>query len=562
MITTYCDRARDYARRVVACEETAGLLEILACQRFLDDLQRAQEDPSWPYRFDEDAAVRPCAFIEGLHHIKGRWARQRLLIRLEDWQLFIICNLFGWVRRDTGMRRFTTSYWEVARKNTKSTLGAAIGLYMFAADGEAGAEVFSAATTGKQAAIVFKIAAAMTRREPEFHAAGVDVQMYGIYMPEDERKFEPLNAEGSTLDGLNVHCAVIDELHAHKRRDVYDVIDTARGSRDQALLLSITTAGSDRTGICYEQRSYLVKILQGVLKDDNYFGIIYTIDDTDDWMDPKCWRKANPNYGISVLTDNFERAAHEAFNKPTALNNFLTKHLNVWVSGEHAWMDMRAWKLCERPGIKPEDYAHLPCYIGLDLASKIDMVAKARLFVDEPNKKYYLFVDYYLPERAVTEAANSQYDGWERMGLLTVTPGEMTDYDLIEEELIADTVEYDVQECPYDPHNAVQLVSHMLAHGVPMVEIIQNVKNLSEPLKELQAQVYAGNLLHDGNEITTWMASNVMVEPDRNENIFPRKERPENKIDGIVAAIMALGRAMKKVEQADLSEFINEPVTG
>lgn len=558
---TYVQRAGRYARRVVAREETAGQFEILACQRYLNDLNATENEPDWDYYFEEKAAARACEFIEGLPHIKGKWATRRELIRLEDWQIFIVINLFGWLRKANGFRRFTTSYWEVARKNTKSTLGAAIGLYLFAADGEAGAEVYSAATTGDQARIVFDIARAMVAREAAFKAAGVEIQQRGLYLTDDARKFEPLNAEGSTLDGLNIHGAIVDELHAHKRRDVYDVIDTARGSRDQSLMVNITTAGSDRAGICYEQRTYLVKILQGVIVDDNYFGIIYTIDETDDWSNPECWRKANPNFGISVLPDDFRRAAREAFNKPSSLNNFLTKKLNVWVTGEHAWMDMRAWKQCARPGIRPEDFAHLPCFIGLDLASKIDMAAKARLFVDEVAREYYLFVTYYLPERAVNEAANSQYDGWERMGLLTVTPGEITDYDLIEEELLADASNFMVVECPYDPHNAVQLVSHLLSHGLPMVEIQQNVKNLSEPLKELQALIYDGRLIHDGNEITTWMASNVVVEPDRNENIFPRKERAENKIDGVVAAIMALNRAMAN-RGADISDFLSAPISG
>lgn len=558
----YADRAVAYARRVVAGDEVAGQLEILACERFLNDLKRSDEDTGWPYYFDIEAAGRACAFIENLPHIKGRWARKRLLITLEDWQVFLVVNLFGWLNRETGLRRFTTAYWEVARKNTKSTLGAAIGLYMFAADGEPGAEVYSAATTGDQAKIVFRIARAMALRESDFRAAGVDIQERGIYLPEDERKFEPLNAEGSTLDGLNIHCAVVDELHAHKRRDVYDVIDTARGSRDQSLLLAITTAGTNRAGICYEQRDYAVKVLKGVFEDDNYFGIIYTIDDTDEWTDKRCWRKANPNYGVSVLVDDFEQAARRALNNIQARNNFLTKRLNVWVSGEVAWMDMRAWKDCTQEGITPQDVAHLPCFVGLDLASKIDMAAKANLFVDEPNRKYYLFVTYYLPEKAVRESANSQYAGWDQTGLIKVTPGEITDYDVIEDDLLADSHTFDIQACGYDPHNAIQLVNHMLDQGLPMVEITQNTKNLSEPLKELQALVYSRRLVHDGNPITAWMASNVVVEPDRNENIFPRKERPENKIDGVVAAIIALNRAMATVKEPDINAFIYSPVIG
>lgn len=561
MSVGYIDRARDYVRRVIAREEIAGEFEILACKRFVRDLEK-DDDADWKYRFDEELAIRPCAFIEGLHHIKGQWAVGGRLIELEDWQLFLLINLFGWVRRDNGLRRYTTAYWEVARKNSKSTLGAGVGLYMFACDGEPGAEVYSAATTGKQSRIVFNIARAMVERERDFKAAGVTLQKGGVYMPGDERVFEPLNAEGSTLDGMNIHCAVIDELHAHTRRGVYDVIDTARGARSQSLLLGITTAGVNRAGICFEQRNYLVNVLRQIFVDENYFGVIFTIDDGDDWTDPRVWRKANPNYGISVLTDDFEQAQRRALNNISARNNFLTKRLNVWVSNEHAWMDMRLWGKCAQPGIKPFDFKHLPCFMGLDLASKLDIAALATVFVDYEEDKYYLFVKYYLCEKAVEDSSNSQYEGWQQEGLLVVTPGNATDHDVIERDLLADCELYeDVRAVAIDPHNAVQFTSHMLSQSVPMVTIHQRVQYLSEPLKQLQAFAYTGRLVHDGNRITDWMASNVLVKPDLNDNIFPRKLRAENKIDGIVAAILALGRAMEPA-QMDLTDFINEPVIG
>ncbi len=544
----YSERSRGYAERVISGQEVAGKYEKLAAQRFIRDLER-QQDPLWPYEFDENLANRACAFIEQLPHIKGKWARQRLKITLEDWQCFIVCNQFGWVRKSTRLRRFITSYLEVARKNAKSTLAAGIGLYMLAGDGESGAEVYSAATTGDQARIVFDVARQMVLREGAFAAAGVEAQIRGVYMPDDARKFEPLNAEGSTLDGLNPHLSIIDELHAHKRRDVYDVLDTARGSRDQSLLLSITTAGTDRAGICYEQRTYVTKILDCVFEDDSYFGIIYTIDDDDDWMDPGVWRKANPNFGISVLPDDFERSAREAANKPSSLNNFLTKRLNVWVNADSAWMDMRAWDACADPDLAEDQFFGEECIAALDLASKVDIAAKAKLF--QRGEKFYAFLKYYLPESAAEDGRNSQYSGWARQGLLTLTPGNVTDFDQIEADIRDDAQKYDLREVPFDPFQATQLSSHLLAEGIPMVEMRPTVLNFSEPMKQLEALVLQKRLIHNGDPVLAWMISNVVCHRDAKDNIYPRKEREENKIDGVVALIMALGRAMVGTESSN-----------
>ena len=535
---TYSERAAHYAQRVIAGEIVACKLTRLACERFLKDLQRTD----WQWRFDTAQAERACMFIEMLPHIKGQWARQRLKITLEDWQVFIIANIFGWTDAHTGLRRFLTVYLEVARKNAKSTLAAGIGLYMLFADGEPGAEVYSAATTGDQARIVFEVARQMVLREGELVRGGIDAQRHGLYMPDDARKFEPLNAEGSTLDGLNPHCTIIDELHAHKRRDVYDVLDTARGARDQSLLASITTAGSDRAGICYEQRTYVVKVLEGVFEDERYFGVIYTLDDTDDWTDPAVWPKANPNYGVSVLAEDFERSAREAMNKLAAQNNFLTKRLNVWVNADSAWMDMRAWDRAGNPALKIEDFEGEECFAALDLASKVDIAAKVLLF--RRGKKYYAFGSYYLPEQAVDDGRNSQYSGWARAGRLTVTDGNVIDYDRLETDLKEDAGRFQMVEVPYDPFQAMQFSQRMQAEGLPMVEMRPTVLNFSEPMKELEKLVLEGSFEHDGDPVLTWMVSNVVCHRDQKDNIYPRKEREENKIDGVVALIMALGRAM------------------
>lgn len=563
---TYTDRAISYAERVVAGKIPACRLHRAACERQLRDLDRAVD--GWMYTFDAESANRVCQFIELLPHIKGEWARPQLVdgamhypkIKLEDWQCFILCTVFGWINVETGRRRFTRVYEEVPRKNAKSTKVAGIGLYMMTADGEPGAECYSVATTGEQSRIVWGDAAKMAEREPEFRALmGVDVHAHDLAVPSTASIFRPLNAEGSTLDGLNIHFGAVDEFHAHKRRNLFDVIDSATGARSQPLIWMVTTAGSDRSGICYEQRSHLVKILDRVVEDESFFGVVFSVDDGDDWSDPAVWAKANPNFGVSVLPDDMEAACRKALSMPSAVNNFLTKRLNVWVNADSAWMDMLAWEACANRSLTIDDVRHLPCFIALDLASKIDVAAKIKMFVDQENDRYYIFADYYLPDRAVENSANSQYQGWQRANLLHVTPGEIIDFDVIEQDIITDCSQFDVREVPYDPFQATQLATHMLENNAPMIEMRATVLNFSEPMKQLEALVLSGRVVHDGNPVTTWMMSNVVAHLDVKDNIYPRKERPENKIDGVVAIIMALGRALhsRGDDPAALADYFN-----
>ena len=548
----YFERAVAYAYRCDRGEEGAGRLEILASRRFLRDIDRQGAD-GFPYVFDEARGARACRFVELLPHIKGEWAKPVYIdgrisyatVKLEDWQVFILINLFGWLHQITGLRRFRRLYEEVARKNAKSTIAAGLLLYTLVADAEPGAHCYSAATTGEQAREVFDVARNMAMREAEFRSRfGVTVGAHDVTVPESASSLKPLNAEGSTLDGLNIHAAVVDELHAHKTRALWDVLDSATGARSQALIAAITTAGSNRAGICYEQRDYSIKVLEGTIEDDTWLAAIFTLDEGDQWHDPTVWRKANPNLGVSVKLDDMEAAARKAMATPSAQGNFLTKRLNVWVNADSAWMDMQAWDRCADRSLKLADVKHLPCWIGLDLASKVDMAAKVRVFHDADADLYYLIGAYYLPARTVEGGDNSQYDGWRRAGHITVTPGEVTDYDVIEEDLRTDMAGLDVQQIGFDPWQATQLAGHMLEEGAPMVELRQTVQNMSEPMKQLEALVLRGKLRHDGNPAMTWMMSNVVCHRDVKDNIYPRKERAENKIDGPVAAIMSLGRAM------------------
>jgi phage terminase large subunit-like protein len=460
--------------------------------------------------------------------------------------VFILTSVFGWVK-DDGKRRFRRSYIEVPRGNAKSTLSSAVALYMLAADREGGAEVYSLATTRDQARIVFGDAQTMARRSPGFRQRfAVEVGAHNMHVLASGSKFEALSAEGSTLDGLNIHFGCVDELHAHKTRTVYDVVETGTGKRDNSLLWVITTAGSNRAGICYEIRTFVTKLLDRVFVDDTQFGIIYGLDDGDDWTSELALIKANPNWGISVRPEVLVPLQAKAMQLPSAVNNFKTKHLNEWVNADTAWMDMRAWDACGDINLDIEAFAGQLCWIGLDLASKTDIAALLLVFQHpEIAGAYAVFGKYYLPEDTVQSAGNSQYEGWMRTGRLTVTPGNVIDFGWIEADLLGMASKFEIQAVAFDPFQATQLSTRMLSEGLPMIEVRPTVLNFSEPMKTLEALVLQKKLMHDSDPVLAWMASNVVAHLDVKDNIYPRKERPENKIDGMVALIMALSRAIK-----------------
>lgn len=551
-VSKYTMLARHYAEAVVAGDIPACRWVQLACQRQLNDLVKFRGKGS-AYQFNpklldkNGRAFHPadnlCAFIERLPHVKGPLAGEA--IKLEPWQAFILTTVFGWVRPD-GRRRFRRSYIEVPRGNAKSTLSSAVALYMLAADREGGAEVYSLATTRDQARIVFGDAQTMARRSAGFRTRfGVAVGAHNMHVLATGSKFEALSAEGSTLDGLNIHFGCVDELHAHKTRTVYDVVETGTGKRNNSLLWVITTAGSNRAGICYEVRTFVTRLLDGVFEDDSQFGIIYGLDDGDDWTSDSALIKANPNWGISVQPEVLLPLQAKAMQMPSATNNFKTKHLNEWVNADTAWMDMRAWDACSDANLDLDDFAGHPCWIGLDLASKTDIAAMVLVFRHpEVAGGYAVFGRYYLPEDTVNSSSNSQYSGWMRAGRLTVTPGNVIDFGWIEADLIDFASRFEIQAVAFDPFQATQLSTRMLEEGLPMIEVRPTVLNFSEPMKTVEALVLQKKLIHDNDPVLTWMASNVVAHLDAKDNIYPRKERPENKIDGIVALIMAISRAI------------------
>ena len=485
-----------YAGDVVSGKISACQWTIKACRRQVDDLEKAKSK-EYPYKFDKEKATRICRFIELLPHIKGKWAKKGARIELQPWQVFILTTVFGWVRRDTGLRRFKTVYNELPRKSGKSSLSSGVGIYCLCADGEAGSDVYSAATTRDQAKIVWQDAWNMVERSPGLKKAfGVSTTAHAISQISTASRFQALSAEGNSLDGLNIHCAIVDELHAHRTRKVFDVLETATGARTQPLLWLITTAGSDRSGICYEQRTYLTKILDGVVQDDTYFGVIYTIDEGDDWTDPKVHAKANPNYGVSVFPEDIERLCAKAQKMPSAQSNFLTKRLSVWVNADAALFSMPAWEACADRSLSIEQFLDEPCWVGIDLAPRHDFSEMLALF--RRGDHYYAFARHYLSEQEVEESENSQFPGWEREGRIRANPGNVTDYACIEDDLKELSHRHEIKEVCFDPFSAHQFATRMQEQGFPMVEIRARVENFSEATKKLEALMAERKIHHDG----------------------------------------------------------------
>lgn len=509
----------------------------LAVQRHFKNLQNEL------LHFDDTAAQHVLEFFSFLKHSKGQWAGESF--RLEPWQGFILVQIFGWKWRATGLRCYRTAYIEVPRKNGKSTLLAGIALYMMFADGEPGAEVYAAATKRDQAKIVFEEAKRMVQASPALRKR-IGVYKTNMHVDASHSKFEPLGADADSLDGLNPHAAVVDELHAHKDRDVWDVLETATGARTQSLLYAITTAGFNRYGICYEQRTYTTKILDGILDDDSYFGIIYTIDkDVDDWRTPAAWRKANPNYGVSVLEDDISRLALKAAEMPSATNNFLTKRLNVWTSQQTLWMSADKWALCG--GTVPlRELRGAPCYLGLDLSSTTDITAVVAAFPLEGDM-VVLHPRFYLPEGAVDERVRRDkvpYRVWADQGLITLTPGDVIDYRFIRADINAFADTHEVREIAFDRWGATGFATDLQDDGFEVVPFGQGYGSMSPPTKEMERLVLSKKVMHGDNPVLTWMVSNVAIMTDPAGNIKPAKDKSTEKIDGVVAGIMALGRIM------------------
>lgn len=548
-------RAQRYVDTVLAGNIPVGRGTLNAIKRHVADLKKSTRKDSL-YRFDAPAANRAVLFIEMLCHTKGRWAAARQLLILQDWQCFIVCCLFGWLRKKDGKRRFRKAYLEVARKNGKSILAAAIGLYMLLADGEFGAEVYSGATTEKQAWEVFRPAKQMLERTPDLQDAfGAEVTAKVLVVQEKGSKFEPVI--GNPGDGPSPSCAIVDEYHEHTTPALHDSMETGMGAREQPMLLIITTAGTNIASPCHDMHEEAVRVLQGKEENDLLFAVIYSIDPEDDWADPRALRKANPNYGVSVDEEFLLAQQRGAMANPLQQNKFKTKHLNIWCSVHTAWMPDQLWALAADTMLEEDEIREgAESWIAFDLASKSDLCAEMKLYRKTPRGQdkphYYLFGRYWLPEDAVEAEGPNQahYRKWVRQNLLIQTDGATVDFDTIEEQLVADAKAMQVKEVVFDPFNATHVASRLKDNGVKtVVEFLQLPHNFAVPMDELIALLKDGRFHHDGNEITSWCMSNVVARPAKKGLFAPVKQKAHLKIDGAVATVMALSRAIALEEK-------------
>ncbi|MEO8101345.1 MAG: terminase TerL endonuclease subunit [Betaproteobacteria bacterium] len=577
----YAAIATQYARDIVDGRILSNKFARLACLRHLKDLARAED--GWRYEWNPELvtlegkpyrpADRICVFIEMLPHVKGEWFARAEKIRLEPWQVFIDASIFGWVDRETKRRRFREADLFVPRKNAKSTNAAGIGLYMFSADGEFGAEVYSGATTEDQAYEVFDPAKKMAEATPEYlERFGVTVRASNLSIAKTNSKFEPVI--GKPGDGASPSCAIVDEFHEHLTDALRDTMKTGMGARAQPLLVTISTAGDDVSGPCYQHQEDLQEILEGIVENERRFGIIYGIDQPieregqvvqpgDDWTTEIALIKANPNYGVSVDRETLLADQAEAIRNPRKQAAFQTKHLNMWVGSSDPWLNLHEWKALGDPTLKIEDFYGEDLYHGMDLANVVDIAGDCRLIrkpIDGLDH-YYAFWRLYLPEARINEPENRHYLGWKREGWLIESPGNMIDQRLIENNVVGDMEYFCCRETGIDDWGSAGITPNLEAAGLTVVRVPQMPKHLSAPMKFIDGLVQSGRIHHCGDPVATWGVSNVSVKPDRNDNWFPRRGAKKKKIDPALMLIIAMSRAMLGAGEGSLDDFLANPIT-
>jgi phage terminase large subunit-like protein len=546
-----------YAWAVLKGRLVVGELVRLACLRSWKDHREARDRG---LHFDAGRAEHAVAFFPFLKHSKGEWVGQSF--ELAPWQEFIIWETFGWYRAD-GTRRFRAVHTEVARKNGKTTIAAGIGLYLLEADGEPGAEVYTAATKRDQAAIMHEEAVRMVKRSPGL-TTRLETFRRNISNPSTDSKYEPLGADSKTQDGLNVHGALVDELHAHPTGALYEVLETATGARRSPLIFTITTAGSDQTSFCYARREYAVAVLEGVFEDDALFAYIATLDEGDDWRDADVWIKANPNLGISVKPESLAEQIAEATRSPRKESAVRRYRLNQWIRATTRWLSLEAWDECAGdalPGELELALAGRVAYGGLDLASTSDVAAFVLIFPPADGSDLWPVVcRFWIPEEDLegrAERTRVPYDVWNREGWLETTPGNVTDYRMIRSDISELAERYEIRSIGFDRWNATETTSELLDEGFAMVEHPQNFPSMSPPMKELERMVLSRKILHGAHPVLRWMAANLEVREHDGaiRPVKPSHKMSHQKIDGMVALIMALARAQARDGEPDHSVY-------
>ncbi len=567
--------AMRYAEDVIAGRQVVCKYTRFAVERHLRDLDRAaSHDPSFPYRFDEHQAARIIDFKQQLRHTQGPWANPRLhdtRIRLGPWQQFKDWVLFGWRHVETQYRRFTKCYETVGRKNGKTTDAAATANACYFADRprEMGPQVYCVATKRDQAKIAWEEAKRQIERHPVLRErARIYKQNSVITLRADSAaKFTIWGKDADTQDGFNPSVAVVDEMHALPDNSMIEVIESGLGSRPQPLELIITTAGFDKSSACYQEEHTLAeRVLERSIDPvpENYLCFIYTLDEGDDFQDPDVWIKPNPNLGVSVSREYLHDRVQTALQMPSRMNGVLTKNFNIWTQAETRWILDELWKTCAFP-VDEAALAGRPCYVGIDLSATRDITAVVYCFPPrQPGGKYELVFRFFIPGDNVLERERQDrvpYGQWIKMGLVTATPGYSVDYDFIEQQIYRDARAFKIQEIAYDPWKAHDVVRHLEAAGFQMVEIRQGPYGMARPTDTFEQKVLAHEIAHGGNPVMSWMVSCTEVVADSRGNLTPIKpgrHQRGKRIDGVVASMMALDRAVLHFN-AFPARYVNDP---
>lgn len=520
-----------YAQDVIEGKIVAGEFIRSACERFFS----LMEDDR--YEFREDKVDEVINFFPYLKHFKGRHADKPFT--LEPWQEWIVASIYGFYVREDGSRLTQTVYIEVARKNGKTALAAGIGLNALINDDEAGAEVYFAANSKEQVKIsAWPLCSNFAKK---FDPKNRYLQVFRdtITFEKTSSWLKVLAADSTKLDGPNPSTFVLDEYHAAKNNSLKAVLESGQGTRDNPLEVIITTAGFDKLGPCYELRTTGSEILKGLKEDDSFFVAIYSLDEQDDWKDESVWVKSNPNIEVTVKPSYIRKEIRKAINTPSDEVNVKTKTLNMWCDAETVWIPEH-YILNSSKEIRLDDFAGMDCYMGIDLSSTSDLTCAAFMFPTED--KYYFKVKYYLPEMALQERRFKElYGEWRRQGLITITPGNVTDYDYILNDIMDIRDKVYIQKIAYDTWNATQFTINAEEKGLPMEPFSQVLGNFNRPTKEMERLLLSGKAFIDNNVINRHCFRNVVMARDRNGNTKPSKQFEEKKIDGVIGMLEALG---------------------
>lgn len=500
-----------------------------------------RHDTSDDWYFDEDEAQRAAAFFpEMLCHVKGTAGP----FDLEPWQKTLVTTVFGWKSTQTGLRRYRQVYCEVPRKNGKTTLAAGIMLYMLLVDKEPGAEVYSAATTRAQAGLIYEIAAGMIAQNPMLSKRCKRLKSKKRLIAGDSY-FQACSSQAGASQGTNPHCVVFDELHEQPNRVLWDVFQTGFGARAQPLFLSITTAGFDRSSVCWEQHEYARSIEQNPEMDETFFPLIYGADDDDDWTDERTWEKANPCLDVSLKRDYLRAECIKSKEMPALENTFRRLHLNQWTEQETRFVPMRQWDACGEINFTESDMVGRPCFAAMDLASTRDVTALVLVFPDSEGG-YFVLPWFWIPRDNIDARAGQDRRlvlSYAKNGYLRCTDGNVIDYQRLCRDVYEIIQRFDCQHVGFDPWQSDSIVQKLESMGVPnhvMQKVSQTTSTFNEPMKRLVSLLSEKKLKHGNNPVLRWMASNMVAREDANGNYRPDKSKSQDKIDGMTALLTAL----------------------